>query len=138
MRRGTVFSFTAKRLRPKAQGCFNPGLARVQIQPQRGCVNRPNACLSLEALNTSGTFEATMGHTSVQTQPQQLVPMVATRSGLLRKLNTDPGLKQPWALGRNRFAVNAASQGKPKLKQIGNRQSEIGNNVIFSAPVIHP
>jgi hypothetical protein len=24
------------------------------------------------------------------------------------------------------------------LKQIGNRQSEIGNNVIFSAPVIHP
>jgi hypothetical protein len=31
---------------------------------------------------------------------------VATRSGLKSKL-TYPGLKQPWALRRNRFAVKA-------------------------------
>ena len=31
---------TAKRLRPKAQGCFNPGYTREMIQqPQRGCVH---------------------------------------------------------------------------------------------------
>jgi hypothetical protein len=30
------FQFTAKRLRPRAQGCFNPGKVRLQ-QPGTGC-----------------------------------------------------------------------------------------------------
>ena len=31
----------------------------------------------------------------------------ATRSGLIILRGDDPGLRQPWALGQNRFAVNA-------------------------------
>src|SRR5690242_7368864 len=40
-------------------------------------------------------------------QPQRgCVNLVATRSGLLKKSQYDPGLKQPWAAGGNRFAVD--------------------------------
>jgi len=73
-------SGTAKRLQPKAQGCFNPGITKSRsYQPGTGCASKRNRV----AVEPSIQF-------------------------------SNPGLpKQPWALGRNRFAVKATHVRKP-------------------------
>ena len=85
-------SGTAKRLRPKAQGCFNPGKLTTQISTPTG--------LRLQIRGIERTCSVTAG-----TQPR--CGWILSRSF--------PGLKQPWALGRNRFAVSE-----------GNQRSDIG------------
>ena len=42
----------------------------------------------------------------------------ATRSGLNSWQSCYPGLKQPWALGRNRFAVPRKCRHKPILSAV--------------------
>ena len=72
-----MIRFTAKRLRPEAQGCFNPGNQ-----------SRPNSNRNAVA-------------SWMEMQEWRNRVAVEIRSRLL------PGLKQPWALGRNRFAVKS-------------------------------
>ena len=63
--------------------------------PRSGCVPKPRVGAS-----------ATLGYRiELPIQPQRGCGAGATRSGLRKCALAYPGLKQPWALGHNRFAV---------------------------------
>jgi hypothetical protein len=72
---------TAKRFRPEAQGCFNPGKGLVDLYREAVASSHPRT-----------------------------IRRVLKRRNPVRGLEfvfaVNPGLKQPWASGRNRFAVN--------------------------------
>jgi len=75
---------TAKRLRLRAQGCFNPGLGYLND------FNRKAVASFSQISKVSNSNETLNGRNPFRVDFMQ---------------SCDPGLRQPWALGRNRFAV---------------------------------
>jgi hypothetical protein len=99
-----VVVITAKRLRPEAQGCFNPGEIGYDISTLKGLrrLTNRNGKFGCDARRNRVAVESVLARCPGLKQPWASGRnRVAVESVLARY----PGLKQPWASGRNRFAV---------------------------------
>src|ERR1043165_5811800 len=89
--------FTAKRLRPRAQGCFNPGKRRTRF------INPERVAFSMTCVSPDWHHDY-----AIQLLDKNWIDARRNRVAVKVSSRCYPGLRQPWALGRNRFAVSAA------------------------------
>jgi hypothetical protein len=85
------------------------GYRRILFVPRSGYAPKPRVASTLGKVSKKTPTAARLRRSSEVARAEFLTKgLDATRSGLNAGNVVSPGLKQPWALGRNRFAVQEA------------------------------